>query len=155
MPTPCSRAVDRVVCDKTWTTGHAESYHPPMANFGTWLHTRRKGRLFGKDADGRCYYESTGPARKGGGMERPERWVIYLKGEDASAVPPEWWGWLHHTLDAPIAAEERKPWQLPHQPNMTGTAQAYHPQGSLYATGQHPPATGDYEAWTPEGAPEA
>ncbi|GCD51463.1 NADH-ubiquinone oxidoreductase 17.2 kD subunit [Acetobacter pasteurianus NBRC 3188] len=121
-----------------------------MANFGTWLHTRRKGRLVGKDADGRCYYESTGPARQGGGVERPERWVIYLKGEDPSAVPPEWWGWLHHTLDAPIPAEERKPWQLPHKPNMTGTAQAYRPAGSLYSTGKHPPATGDYEAWTPD-----
>lgn len=76
--------------------------------------TRRKGRLVGKDAQGRCYYESTGPARRGGGLDRPERWVIYLKGEDPSAVPPEWWGWLHHTLDAPIPDEERKPWQLPY-----------------------------------------
>lgn len=121
-----------------------------MANFGTWLHTRRKGRLIGKDCDGRCYYESTGPARRGGGVDRPERWVIYLKGEDPSAVPPEWWGWLHHTLDAPIPQEERKPWQLPHQPNLTGTAQAYRPSGSPYKTGQHPPATGDYESWSPE-----
>ena len=123
---------------------------PLMANIGTRLYTRRKGRLVGKDAQGRCYYESTGPARRGGGLDRPERWVIYLKGEDPSAVPPEWWGWLHHTLDAPIPDEERKLWQLPYQPNMTGTAQRYSPPGSAYSTGQKPPATGDYDAWTPD-----
>ncbi|GAN59694.1 NADH-ubiquinone oxidoreductase subunit NDUFA12 family protein [Acetobacter cibinongensis] len=121
-----------------------------MANLGTWLYTRRKGRLVGQDGQGRCYYESTGRARRGGGMDRPERWVIYLKGEDPSAVPAEWWGWLHHTLDAPIPAEERKPWQLPHQPNLTGTPQAYRPPGSPYNTHQKRPVAQDYESWTPE-----
>lgn len=134
---------------------HRPGYKPRitirvMANLGTRLYTRRKGRLVGKDDQGRCYYESTGPARKGGGIDRPERWVIYLKGEDPSAVPPEWWGWLHHMLDAPIAPEERKPWQVPHVPNQTGTAQAYRPAGSAYNLGRKPAAQGDYESWVPE-----
>ncbi|OUI87791.1 NADH dehydrogenase [Acetobacter sp. DmW_043] len=121
-----------------------------MANLGTRLYTRRKGRLVGKDDHGRCYYESTGPARRGGGTDRVERWVIYLKGEDPSAVPAEWWGWLHHTFDAPIPQAERKPWQLPHEPNLTGTAEAYRPPGSPYKTGVTPPGTGEYDAWSPE-----
>jgi len=33
---------------------------------------------------------------------------------------------------------------------MTGTPYAYRPKGSLYASGQRPKATGDYEAWTPD-----
>ncbi|MBO6037355.1 MAG: NADH-quinone oxidoreductase subunit D [Acetobacter sp.] len=121
-----------------------------MTHIGTRLHTRLHGRFVGKDADGRCYYESKQPTRIGGGVVRHERWVIYLKGEDPSAVPAEWWGWLHHTLDAPLPQEERKPWQLPHQPNMTGTSAAYRPQGSLYESGEHLSATGGYESWSPK-----
>ena len=119
-----------------------------MTHIGTRLHTRLHGRFVGKDADGRCYYESKQPTRIGGGVVRHERWVIYLKGEDPSAVPAEWWGWLHHTLDAPLPQEERKPWQLPHQPNMTGTSAAYRPHGSLYESGEHLSATGGYESWS-------
>jgi NADH:ubiquinone oxidoreductase subunit len=32
---------------------------------------------------------------------------------------------------------------------MTGTAEAYRPEGSTLASGKRPPATGDYEAWSP------
>jgi NADH:ubiquinone oxidoreductase subunit len=42
-------------------------------------------------------------------------------------------------------------WELPHQPNLTGTPQAWRPPGSTLAANARPPATGDYEAWTPEG----
>src|SRR3546814_14955400 len=78
----------------------------------------------GKDAQGNVYYE----AKKGG-----RRWVIYNGPAEASRVPPEWHGWLHRTTDvlpedAPI---QPKSWEKPHVPNMTGTALAYAPQGSL------------------------
>ncbi|OUJ15413.1 NADH-ubiquinone oxidoreductase subunit NDUFA12 family protein [Acetobacter sp. DsW_063] len=121
-----------------------------MTTLGTLLHTRLKGRLVGKDVDGRSYYQSRTPSRIGGGEQRFERWVIYHKGEDASAVPPEWWNWLHHVEADPIPQEARKPWQLPPQPNLTGTPGAYRPAGSAYRGGQRPAATGDYEAWTPD-----
>jgi len=54
-------------------------------------------------------------------------------------------------VDTPPTEEtyQRKPWQLPHRPNMTGTAQAYRPPGSTLASGHRPAATGDYEAWKP------
>lgn len=127
----------------------SSAYCSFMATLGTLLHTRLHGRLVGKDSDGRAYYESRRPTRKTGGGERYERWVIYNKGEDASSVPPEWWGWLHAMDDRPIPMESRKPWQLPHQPNQTGTVEAYRPPGSALRGGQHSPATGDYEAWEP------
>ncbi|MBV1834992.1 NADH:ubiquinone oxidoreductase subunit NDUFA12 [Novacetimonas pomaceti] len=122
-----------------------------MANLGTRIYTRFKGRLVGKDADGRCYYEARTANRTGGGLKRHERWVIYHKGEDASAVPPEWWGWLHHIDDAPLPESARKSWQIPYQPNQTGTPEAYRPPGSDYRGGQRASTTSDYEAWFPEG----
>jgi NADH:ubiquinone oxidoreductase subunit len=38
---------------------------------------------------------------------------------------------------------------LDHQPNLTGTPQAYRPAGHDYAGGRRNRTTGDYEAWTP------
>jgi NADH:ubiquinone oxidoreductase subunit len=40
-------------------------------------------------------------------------------------------------------------WEKPHIPNMTGTPAAYRPPGSTLASGHRPPATGDYQPWTP------
>ena len=64
----------------------------------------------------------------------------------------EWFGWLHHQSDrVPESGEEsfRRLWQKPHNPNLTGTAQAYRPPGHLLKGGQRDKATGDYEAWRP------
>ena len=108
-----------------------------MTTLGTRLHTLLKGRLVGKDSDGRSYYESRKLNRLGGGERRRERWVIYKKGDDPSAVPP-------------VPVSKRHPWQIPYHSNLTGTAKAYHPQGSDYAGGQRAKATGDYESWVPE-----
>ncbi|MBE7210967.1 MAG: NADH-quinone oxidoreductase subunit D [Gluconacetobacter diazotrophicus] len=118
-----------------------------MTGIGTRLFTLLRGRLIGRDADGRAYYESRKP---GGYTARPQRWVIYNRHEDASAVPAEWWNWLHFVEDAPLPPQARKPWQLPFQPNRTGEAGGYHPPGSDYRGGLRPRATGDYESWTPD-----
>ncbi|MET0313637.1 MAG: NADH:ubiquinone oxidoreductase subunit NDUFA12, partial [Hansschlegelia sp.] len=40
-------------------------------------------------------------------------------------------------------------WEKTHLGNRTGTADAYRPSGSTLSTRQRPPATGDYDAWTP------
>ena len=50
-----------------------------------------------------------------------------------------------------IRREDYKPheWQKAHKPNLTGTAAAYRPKGSLHSTGERPRVTGDYDAWTP------
>lgn len=110
----------------------------------TWLH----GKKVGHDSFGNVYYQ----ARHTAAGQRERRWVIYADEPEASLVPPEWHGWLHHTLPAPIAADSplRKKWQQPHQPNQTGTAAAYYPPGH-YFKGSHRPATSsDYEAWKPD-----
>lgn len=107
-----------------------------------------RGKKVGTDQMGNSYYEA--PARKG--YKRPRRWVMYKGTPEASAVPPEWHGWLHHqtnTVPGEIDAAYRQPWQKPHQPNLTGTQQAYRPPGHVLAEGKRERATGDYEAWTP------
>lgn len=112
---------------------------------GTRLFTWLSGRAVGKDSAGNVYYEERRPRR---GV-RARRWVMYATQAEASAVPPEWHGWLHYTTDEPIPLAARRAWQIPHQPNLTGTPLAYRPPGHDYRGGHRAPATGDYESWTP------
>lgn len=112
---------------------------------GTRLFTLFRGRLVGRDAMGNRYYEERHPRA---GL-RQRRWVIYAGPPEASAVPPEWHAWLHYTTNAPVPESPRRPWQKPHEPNLTGTAESYRPPGHDYEGGQRAAATGDYEAWTP------
>lgn len=118
--------------------------------WGTRFTIWKQGRYVGKDDLGNRYYEQ----RKGvGPFGKPRRWVIYTDLAEASKVPPEWHGWLHHTVEAPPTEEDytARPWQKPHRMNMTGTPEAYRPAGSiLNPDGQRPPASGDYSAWRPE-----
>lgn len=116
-------------------------------SLGTSLFTRRTGREVGRDAQGNVYYASK-PGTKG-----PERrWVIYNGSPEASRVPPEWYLWMHKTVDALPTALTTIPrdWEKPWVPNLTGTPQAHAPSGSLAVTGKRARATGDYEAWSPE-----
>lgn len=127
-----------------------------LKQFFTWwngstlsmrLYTRCKGKTVGEDEFGNIYYQ--GGAMKNG---RPRRWVIYKHYSEASTIPPGWHGWIHHRIDTPPPAEHYQPhaWEKPHQPNLTGTAAAYTPKGSIAHHGQRPKVTGDYEAWKPE-----
>lgn len=118
----------------------------------TRFHTWRNGELVGSDETGNLYYRTKGGAiDKALGFER--RWVIYNGYSEASTIPPGWYGWMNHTVDVPPTDEKYKPkeWQKPHQPNLTGTPQAWRPLGSTLRANARPPATGDYEAWSPEG----
>lgn len=117
----------------------------PRMNIGTWLFTKLRGRQVGRDAAGNIYYEESRPRA---GL-RTRRWVAYAGTPEASEVPPEWHAWLHYTTDAPLPEDARRPWQKPHQPNATGTAQSYRPPGHDYVGGQRARSSGDYEAWTP------
>jgi len=76
--------------------------------------------------------------------------VIYNGESEASRISPEWHGWLHHTYKEPPTAAPlpHKPWEKPHEPNLTGTPAAYHPAGSLYRA--QPVERRDYDAWQPE-----
>jgi NADH:ubiquinone oxidoreductase subunit len=116
---------------------------PAHINWVTWT---RGGAPVGTDSYGNTYYRSK--ARPG--YKRERRWVVYKGAPEASKVPPEWHGWLHHQSDA-VPGEEsfRRPWQKPHQPNVTGTNHAYRPPGHVLSGGKRDAATGDYEAWRP------
>jgi len=117
--------------------------------WGTRLFTWRKGRLVGEDEFGNRYYlqkSGVGP------LGVPARWVTYTNLSEPSQVPPDWHGWLHYTVDT-LPTEERyqpKHWQKRHQMNMTGTAQAYRPKGSILGTGERAKSTTDYKAWRPQ-----
>lgn len=107
----------------------------------TQLFTWRKGIRVGEDAQGNIFYHNADKSR---------RWVIFNGEAEASRVGPEWHGWLHHTFDElptdnPLP---RKAWEKPHQKNLTGTAMAYAPAGSLRQA--QPADRKDYEAWSPE-----
>lgn len=110
---------------------------------------RRKARLVGKDEQGNRYYEEADPSSSDG---RARRWVIYHGVAEASRVPPDWHGWLHHTFDAPPTESPllRQTWEKDHLPNMTGTPLAYHPKGSLAHSGAGEGVGDVYEAWSPD-----
>ena len=109
--------------------------------FGTQLFTWRFGKRVGEDSQGNVFYQNADGSR---------RWVIYDGEAEASRISPEWHGWLHHTYQEPptVAPLPTRPWQKPYIPNMTGTAHAYHPPGSLLAPVR--PSRTDYDAWAPE-----
>ncbi len=120
------------------------------ATFSTMFWTRLHGEEVGRDEFGNIYYQTKGgKIDKALGFQR--RWVIYNGLMEASTIPPGWNGWLHHTVDVPPSKETYVPkaWQMPHKANMTGTPQAYRPQGALAKGGKRPAATGDYQPWTP------
>ena len=107
----------------------------------TQLFTWRKGVRVGEDDQGNIYYENN---------EKTKRWVIFNGEIEASKVNPDWHGWLHHTWDEPPTEKPlvHKVWEKPHQENLTGTAAAYAPAGSIRRA--QPADRSDYDAWVPE-----
>lgn len=106
----------------------------------TQFYTWRKGEKVGEDDQGNAYYQS----------EAGKRWVIFNGECEASRVSPDWHGWLHYTWNEPPSEKplDHKEWEKPHQENLTGTAAAYAPPGSIRKAA--PAARSDYEAWVPE-----
>ena len=113
-----------------------------VASIGTLLHTFFKGVKIGEDGLGNQYYVS-----KNG----DKRWVIFNGEIEATNIQPEWHAWLHKIVDHTPLEKPRniKGWEKDHQPNQTGTINAYSPRGALSESGDRAATTGDYEAWTP------
>ncbi len=107
----------------------------------------QRARHVGSDDYGNRYFEERRVSLDG----RKRRYVIYKGYADASRVPADWHGWLHHTFEQPptLAPLARKAWETEHRPNLTGTVHAYHPKGSLARPEARARSDGDYEAWTP------
>jgi NADH:ubiquinone oxidoreductase subunit len=114
------------------------------ATWGTALFTRRFGKEVGRDAEGNLYYQE---------KKRPwRRWVIYNGSNDGSRVPPDWQLWLRGTIEdlpekalPPVRKFQKKP-----TANLTGTMEAFRPDGALGSGRIRPASTGDYEPWIPE-----
>ena len=117
------------------------------ATLGTLLQISRKGAKVGSDEYGNTYYEEKGDGYDG----RKRRWVTYSGYADASRIPSQWHGWLHHMDDViPSDDAPRHAWEKDHMPNLTGTVHAYKPKGSLDRAGERDRVLGDYEAWSPD-----
>src|SRR3546814_20644824 len=93
------------------------------ATIGTSLYSARYGTKVGEDHLGNIYY--TG--------KDDRRWVIYNGSNDASRVPSEWNGWLHHTFDdvPERFLQPTRIWEQETTPNFPGTALDYRPKGAL------------------------
>jgi NADH:ubiquinone oxidoreductase subunit len=119
------------------------------ATIGTLVNSAMTGEQVGTDFEGNKYYRAA--KRLPDGRER--RWVMYNGANDASRVPAEWHGWLHGSFDGVPESNLPPPriWEADYTPNATGTPSAHRPQGALERGGKRAAATGDYEAWSPEG----
>ena len=118
------------------------------ATLGAMWDIARRAALIGEDEQGNKFYEEKKPSLEG----RKRRYVIYKGLAEASRVSPDWHGWLHYTIEEPPTEKPllKRPWELPHRPNLTGTVRAYRPRGSLARGGVRAPSTADYEAWSPD-----
>ncbi len=123
------------------------------ATIGTSVNSAMTGELVGTDFQGNTYYRAKKPRAPGQPGLAERRWVMYNGANDASRVPAEWHGWLHGSFDGVPESNLPPPriWEVGYTPNATGTPAAYCPQGALERGGKRAPATGDYEAWSPEG----
>lgn len=107
-----------------------------------------RAKFVGADSFGNKYYK----AKPRKGYKRDRRWVSYNGAPEATKIPPEWHGWMHHQTDVVPSSDNasfRRKWQKPHKPNQTGTKNAYRPDGHLLKSGVRAKTTGDYEAWSP------
>ncbi|MEX0318569.1 MULTISPECIES: NADH:ubiquinone oxidoreductase subunit NDUFA12 [unclassified Ruegeria] len=116
----------------TWWSG---------STLNTQLYTARKGIKVGEDEQGNVFYRNA---------DDSQRWVMFNGEVEASRIDPNWHGWLHRTWDEPPTDKPlpHKQWEKPHQENLTGTALAYAPAGSIRRP--DPVERSDYEAWSPE-----
>lgn len=123
----------------TWWNGQTIA-----TRFFTW----RKGEFVGSDEFGNRYYRAKSAVPQ---SIAERRWVIYNGVSEASAIPPGWHGWIHHRVDTVPGSGDAsaKSWQKPHQPNLTGTAEAYRPPGSLLNVEAPARTPADYESWQP------
>ncbi|WP_417720852.1 NADH:ubiquinone oxidoreductase subunit NDUFA12 [Salipiger sp.] len=111
------------------------------ATLNTRIWSSRNGTRVGEDEQGNTFFQTKDGKR---------RWVMYNGEIEASRVSPDWHGWLHFTYDEPPTDRPmvHKVWEKPHVENLTGTALAYAPPGSIRRV--EPAPRQDYEAWSPE-----
>jgi len=65
-------------------------------------------KRIGVDQFGNKYYRAK-PLK---GYKYDRRWVIYKGAPEASKIPPEWHGWIHHQTDV-IPSDEENSFRRP------------------------------------------
>ena len=89
---------------------------------GTFVYTLFAGKFVGMDEFGNKYYSSS----------KGKRWVIYKNYVESSKIPAEWHSWIHFLkFNKPSSEIKKFAWQKKHKENLTGTSEAYKPEGSL------------------------
>ena len=105
---------------------------------GTFIYTLFTGKLIGRDQFGNKYYSNS----------KGRRWVIYKSDIESSKIPPDWHSWIHFLkINKPSNEEKKFLWQKQYEENLTGTARAYKPEGSL--TSGLKKNMKKYEIWKP------
>ena len=92
---------------------------------GTFIYTLFLGKLVGVDEFGNKYYSNS----------KDKRWVIYKSSVESSKNPPEWHLCINFMANKKPTTDNIKKydWQKKHEENLTGTASAHKPEGSLSA----------------------
>ncbi|BBM98902.1 NADH dehydrogenase (ubiquinone) 1 alpha subcomplex subunit 12 [Marchantia polymorpha subsp. ruderalis] len=105
-------------------------------------------KLVGVDKAGNRYYEKMSHVQHG-----RHRWVVYAdKVYNASAIPPEWHGWLHHITDhTPEQLEGLRPsrYGVEHMKNRTGEGEQYIYHAKGHALNPNKRDWKRYEEWRP------
>ena len=105
---------------------------------GTFIYTLFTGKLIGLDQFGNKYYSNS----------KGRRWVIYKNNIESSKIPPDWHSWIHFLkINKPSNEGKKFLWQKQYEENLTGTARAYKPEGSL--TSGLKKNMKKYEIWKP------
>ena len=105
---------------------------------GTFIYTLFTGKIIGRDQFGNKYYSNS----------KGRRWVIYKDNIESSKIPPNWHSWIHFLkINKPSTGEKKFSWQKQYEENLTGTARAYKPEGSL--TSGLKKNMKKYEIWKP------
>ena len=106
---------------------------------GTFVYTLFAGKFVGEDEFGNKYYSDS---------KEKKRWVIYKNRVESSKIPPEWHLWIHFIKqNKPQNNYNKFTWQKPHEENLTGTPNAYKPEGSLSLDTKK--SMKKYETWKP------
>ena len=103
---------------------------------GTFIYTLFTGKLAGKDEFGNKYYSNS----------KGKRWVVYKDQVESSKIPAEWHLWIHYlTKNKPVNNLNKFKWQKKHEENLTGTKNAYKPDGVLSSDSKK--NVKKYESW--------
>ena len=103
---------------------------------GTFIYTLFLGKFVGSDEFGNKYYSNS----------REKRWVIYKNIVESTKIPTEWHLWIHFLAkNKPENNLKKYSWQKKYKENLTGTKDAYKPEGSL--SSDYKKNTKKYETW--------